>query len=190
MTTKKVQIGVIGPDIGTYPKGKRARETLERAAELLGRLIAERGAVLFTGGTGGTMKAACRGAKRANGITVGFPGRDRFSSNPYIDIEVLTDIDAGSFMFAGLLGCDALIVLPGGAGTLSELCLAYRKGKPCIVIKGFNKQYDGFTGGYLDGTEKVAILGAQDPKEAVKLAFETLKAGGKTYKDDPVKYEG
>src|SRR2546430_9810950 len=60
-------------------------------ATAVGRLIAERGAVLLCGGLGGVMAAAARGAKQAGGLTVGIlPGDDPRGANPGIDVPLPT----------------------------------------------------------------------------------------------------
>ncbi len=169
---RRIQIGVIGPSKVNYP-GDCA--ILDRYAEELGRLVAESGAILFVGGASGLMESCARGAKKAGGITVGTPGRTRMSSNKFIDIEVLTPIDVGDFVFAGILSCDVIIVLGESAGTTAELALAYRYEKKIIVVRGFSKYYDSFIGGYLDNKKAVEILGADDPREAVDLAVKLSK---------------
>ncbi len=168
---RKLQIGVMGPDEKEYPENSEQRERINEAAERRGRLIAKRNSILLTGGCGGVMLYASRGAKEEGGITVGSPGRTRNASNRYVDVEIITDIDAGSFIFAGLLGCDAIIFIPGGAGTLAELCFAYRNKKRCIIMRGYDDFYDRLIDGYLDRGKTVKLLGADNPEEAVNLAL-------------------
>ena len=174
---KNIQIGIMGPDSGELPKDKRKRRYVLATAETLGSIIASRGAVVFTGGTGGVMEYASKGAKASGGITVGVPGRERGASNKYVDVEILTDIDVGSFIFGGMHGCDAIIFIPGGAGTLAELCIAYRLGKKCIIMKGFDRWYDSRINGYIDDGKKVKLLGAVSPEEAISLALDEGKHG-------------
>ncbi|MFQ5647695.1 MAG: TIGR00725 family protein [Candidatus Aenigmatarchaeota archaeon] len=178
---KKIVIGVIGPAREEYPEDGKAAERIEKAAEITGRLIARTGAVVLTGGMDGVMEAACRGAKSAGGLTIGTPGRERGMSNRYVDIEFLTPIGIGDFLFAGTWTCDALIVVPGSAGTMAELCLAYRVKKPVIILKGFDPLYDRLVNKYADQGRFVKILGAESPKEAVakagEMARQNLKKG-------------
>ena len=136
--------------------------------------MGEKDAVVFTGGTDGVMELVSRGAKKKNGTTVGTPGRTRNSSNKYIDIEVLTPIDVGDFLFAGILSSDAIITIPGGAGTMAELCLAYRFKKPIIVIEGLDNNYDKLINNYLDESKLVLIEGAKNPEEAVEKAIASI----------------
>ncbi len=169
---KKIQIGVMGPDESEYPEEDEMKKRMAETAEQLGKLIAKNNAILLTGGCGGVMLAASKGAKEAGGITVGSPGRIRNASNRYVDIEIITDIDAGSFIFAGLLGCDAIIFIPGGAGTLAELCFAYRNKKKCIIMKGYDQFYDKLVNGYLDRGKSIKLLGAETCGDAIRLAIE------------------
>src|SRR5438105_15560947 len=68
----------------------------EENAETVGRLLAERGATVVTGGLGEVMAAAARGAKGAGGTTIGvLPGETRTDANPWLDHVVVTGIGHG-----------------------------------------------------------------------------------------------
>jgi uncharacterized protein (TIGR00725 family) len=105
-----------------------------RKAEAAGASIARAGAVLVTGGLGGAMEAACRGAKGASGLTLGIlPGTDRREGNPFVDIAVPTGM--GEMRNALVVrAADGVLAFNGGFGTLSELALALKLGKPVISI--------------------------------------------------------
>ena len=173
--SRKIQIGVIGPAECEYPKDIKLKNKICEIAEKVGELLAEKSIIVFTGGTDGVMELISKGAKRKNGITVGTPGRTRESSNKYVDVEVLTPVDVGDFLFAGTLSSDAIIVIPGSAGTLAELCLAYRYKKPIIIIEGLDKDYDKLIDSYLDESKLVLINGAKNPEEAVEKALNCIK---------------
>ena len=173
---RKLQIGVIGPATSEYTKDIKLRKKICDIAEKTGELLAEKGAIVFTGGADGIMEIVSKGVKKKNGITVGTPGRVRKSSNKYIDIEILTPIDTGDFLFTGILSSDAIITIPGGAGTMAELCLAYRYKKPIIIIKGLNDYYDKLINNYLDESKLILIEGAENAEDAVKKA---IKLGSK-----------
>ena len=103
-------------------------------AEEVGRLLAERGAVVVCGGLGGVMEAACRGARAAGGTTVGLlPGVDRSEANRHVDIAVPTGLGEGRNALV-VRAADAVIAIGGGYGTLSEIALALRAGKPVIGL--------------------------------------------------------
>lgn len=172
---RRLQIGVIGPALEEYPQDAALRSKVEDSAEEAGRMIAKSGAILITGGADGVMEAASRGAKQAGGTTIGTPGRMRGTSNEFVDIEILTPIDVGDFLFAGTWSCDAFIVIPASAGTMAEMCLAYRLKKPIIVLKGISQDYDKFVDNYMDEGKFVKIYGANTPQEAVELALKLSK---------------
>jgi uncharacterized protein (TIGR00725 family) len=111
-----------------------AEERDAAAAEEVGRLIAEGGALLVCGGLGGVMEAACRGARTAGGTTVGLlPGVDRSAANPHVDVAVPTGLGEGRNALV-VRAADAVIAIGGGYGTLSEIALALRAGKPVIGL--------------------------------------------------------
>ncbi|MEK7089168.1 MAG: TIGR00725 family protein [Patescibacteria group bacterium] len=168
---RKLQISVIGPATSEYPKDIKIKRKICKIAEKIGELLADAGAVVFTGGADGIMEIVSMGAKKKNGLTVGTPGRNRKSSNKYVDVEILTPIDVGDFLFAGILSSDAIITIPGGAGTLAELCLAYRYKKPIIIVEGLNNTYDKLINTYLDESKLILIEGAKTPEEAVNKAI-------------------
>lgn len=157
----RVYITVIGGS------GERNERVL-KAAEEVGTLIAEKGAVLVCGGRGGVMEAAARGAKKAGGLTVGIlPGFSRREANPYIDVAIPTGLSHARNAVNVLAG-DAVIVIGGGAGTLSEVGLALAYGKPVIAVRG--------TGGVADMLSEKTIgsfklYAADGPREAVELAL-------------------
>jgi uncharacterized protein (TIGR00725 family) len=126
------------------------------AAAEVGRLIAERGAVLVCGGRGGAMEAACRGAKEAGGLTVGIlPGSDRSEANPFVDVVLPTGLgEARNALVVG--AADAVIAIGGGYGTLSEIALALKAGKRVIGL----------------GTWEIeGVVAAEDPEAAVAAAL-------------------
>lgn len=165
----------MGPAVSEYPRDSKLKKKVCAFAEKIGALLAQQDVIVFTGGMDGVMELASKGAKNKNGITVGTPGRTRGISNKFIDIEVLTPIDVGDFIFAGILSCDAIITIPGGAGTLAEVCIAYRNKKPNVVIEGINPDYDKLINNYLDESEQIVIYGAKNPEEAVEKAIELAK---------------
>jgi uncharacterized protein (TIGR00725 family) len=100
----------------------------------VGRLVAERGAVVVCGGLGGTMEAACRGAKQAGGTTVGIlPGLDRSQANPFVDVALPTGLGEARNALV-VRAADAVIAIGGGYGTLSEIALALKSGKRVIGL--------------------------------------------------------
>lgn len=135
-------------------------------AESVGRALAGRGAILVTGGLGGVMEAASRGAREAGGTTVGIlPGPDRSAANAYVDIAIPTGLgEARNALVART--ADALIAVGGSWGTLSEIALALRAGKRVVGLRTWEVRNPD------PPTER--ILAASGPQEAVELALEGL----------------
>ena len=126
-----------GPLVAVAGPGDGADARCLAAAEETGRLLAEAGAILVSGGLGGVMEAACRGATAAGGLTIGLlPGRDRTDANPFVSVGLATGL--GEMRNALLVRCaDAVIGIGGSAGTLSEIALAQRTGVPVIWMLGW-----------------------------------------------------
>jgi uncharacterized protein (TIGR00725 family) len=104
------------------------------AAERVGALVAQRGAVLVCGGLGGVMEAACRGAKSSGGTTVGLlPGADRAAANRFVDIAIPTGLGEARNALV-VRAVDAVIAVGGGYGTLSEIALALKAGKRVVGL--------------------------------------------------------
>ena len=126
-------------------------------AEQVGRLLAERGATVVTGGLGEVMAAAARGAKAAGGTTIGIlPGETRLDGNPWLDHVVVTGIGHGRNLAVVASG-DAVIAVGGRYGTLAEIGFALTLGRPVVVLE---------PGWQVEGTQR-----AQTPDEAVELAL-------------------
>ncbi len=136
-------------------------------AEETGKLLARRGAILICGGLGGVMEAACRGASRAGGITVGIlPGSSADSANPHVLIPIPTGLgEARNALVAG--ACDALIAVGGRLGTLSEIALALRSGTPVVGLETWELE--------AERMEPFVLHRASTAAEAVDLAFKLVK---------------
>jgi uncharacterized protein (TIGR00725 family) len=107
-------------------------------AEEVGALLADTGAVVITGGLGGVMEAACRGAKSKLGRTLGLlPGEDRTVANGWVDVAVATGLGE---LRNGLIvrSADGLVAIGGGAGTLSEIGFALKLGRPVVGLESWN----------------------------------------------------
>ena len=134
--------------------GKSARNPADpvperalRAGEEVGKLLAQRGAVVVTGGLSGVMEAVSRGAKGAGGLVIGIlPGFDKRDANAYVDVAITTGM---GWMRNTLVvrAADAVIMISGGVGTLNELTVAYED-KPTVVLEG--------TGGWSDRIRDIA----------------------------------
>jgi len=131
----------------------------EERAEKVGRLLAERGATVVTGGRDEVMAAAARGAKSAGGTTIGIlPGETREGANEWIDHVVVTGVGHARNLAVVASG-DAVIAVGGAWGTLSEIAFARVLGRPVVVLDP-GWAVDG------EGVERVS-----SPEEAVELAL-------------------
>lgn len=140
-----MQIAVIGP-------GKATSQECE-AAYATGRMIAVSGSVLVCGGLGGVMEAVCKGAKEAGGTTVGIlPGTE--GGNPYLDITIRTGLGIARNALVVLSG-DAVVAVGGNYGTLSEVAIALRSGRPVFGIHTWD----------IEG-----VISCSSPEEAVSRA--------------------
>jgi uncharacterized protein (TIGR00725 family) len=134
----------------------------EARAEEVGRLLAERGVVVVTGGLDEVMEAAARGAKSAGGTTIGvLPGESHAQANPWIDHAVVTGIGHARNLAVAASG-EAVIAVGGSWGTLAEIGFARRLGRPVVVLE---------PGWAIEGVER-----ASTPAEAVERALELLAA--------------
>ncbi len=119
--------------IGVIGAGTCNSETYELARRV-GAGIAKMGATLVCGGLGGVMEGACRGAHEAGGKTVGIlPGPDRAQANTYVAIPIVTDLGHARNVLI-VRSSDLLIAISGGYGTLSEISIALKIGKPVIGL--------------------------------------------------------
>ncbi|MGH3459171.1 dethiobiotin synthetase [Aeromicrobium sp.] len=133
----------------------------EGAAEEVGRLLAERGCTVITGGLGEVMAAAHRGAKAAGGTTIAIlPGERRNDANPWADHVVVTGIGHARNLAVAASG-DAVIAVGGAWGTLAEISLAKTLGRVVVALAGAPD---------VDGVETAAT-----PAEAVDLALRLLE---------------
>jgi uncharacterized protein (TIGR00725 family) len=135
-------------------------------AEEVGMEIARQGAALVCGGLGGVMRAACRGAKMAGGLTIGIlPGNDRTKANPYVDIRIATDLGHAR-NFSVVQSADAVIAVDGEYGTLSEIAIALKSGIPVIGLNTWSLSKA--------GQADESIVRAKSAAEAVGIALNLL----------------
>lgn len=165
-----LQIGVFG-SASDLKYGKE----LEKIAEEVGYLIAQKGGVLFFGlekdGDSLSM-AAVRGAKRGNGLTVGITYGRKTDTEICPDIVITSGMERGGgreYILAA--NCDAAIAISGGSGTLNEIAVAYQLNIPVVAILNTGGWAEKLADQYLDERKRLKIISASTPKEAVDLAF-------------------
>jgi uncharacterized protein (TIGR00725 family) len=149
LTTMGRQVAVIG-----------SGSEWEAAAEEIGRLLAESGCAVVTGGLDEVMAAAHRGAKSAGGATIAIlPGESRSAANPWADYVVVTGIGHARNLAVAASG-DAVIAVGGSYGTLAEMAFALRLGRTVVALEGAP---------VVDGAQRAAT-----PGEAVDVALRHL----------------
>jgi uncharacterized protein (TIGR00725 family) len=129
--------------VGVMGAGACDAET-SALAEEVGRLLAEAGVVLLCGGRGGVMEAAARGARAAGGLTVGvLPGRDAAETPPneHVDVALFTGLGDGR-NWVNVCSSDAVVAIAGGYGTLSEIALALKLGRPVVLLRTWRFEAD------------------------------------------------
>ena len=148
-TAMAIQVAVVGSGAEWEP-----------SAEEVGRLLAERGCTVVTGGLDEVMAAAQRGAKAAGGVTLAIlPGENRDAANRWADHVVVTGIGHARDLAVAASG-DAVIAIGGSYGTIAEMALALRLGRRVVALEGAPE---------VDGA-----LVAATPSEAVELALRDL----------------
>jgi uncharacterized protein (TIGR00725 family) len=134
-----------------------ARGELYEQAREVGRLVAERGAIIVCGGLSGVMEAAAHGATEVGGTVIGIlPDEDRRRQNEYLTYSVATGAGQARNL-AVVCSADVVIAVGGEYGTLSEIGLARKVGRPVVVLEGWDLGEH--------------VIARSSPREAVEAAF-------------------
>jgi uncharacterized protein (TIGR00725 family) len=152
---RKPYVAVVG--------ASKATEEEQHLAHTVGALLAGAGAVVLSGGGSGVMAASCEGASRQGGTTVGLlPGDTRAEANPFLSIALPTGLGQ---LRNGLIvaAADAIIAIGGGWGTLSEIALAMRTGKPVVALHTWDMTSP--------EPDAAGVVKASTPQQAVRLAL-------------------
>jgi uncharacterized protein (TIGR00725 family) len=145
-----------GPYLSVVGSGTASGELYEKAREV-GRLVAERGGTIVCGGRSGVMEAVARGATEAGGTAIGIlPDEDRKGANAFLSLSIATGTGHARNLAVVCSG-DVVIAIGGEYGTLSEIGLARKVGRPVVALKSW------------DLGEHVSV--AATPEEAVGTAF-------------------
>lgn len=148
-------IAVCGPQDATDEEARWAEE--------IGGRLAAAGAIVICGGWGGVMEAVSRGANEAGGLVIGIlPGETRTGANPHLSAALPTGM--GETRNALITrAADVVIAVSGEFGTLSEIALALKMGKPVIGLGTWELAKS--------GSPVEAILRVATPEEAVTKAL-------------------
>ncbi|WP_321370789.1 TIGR00725 family protein [uncultured Desulfuromusa sp.] len=155
---KKLMIGVIG----AANASSRGLDSAYR----VGRLVAENGAVLISGGLGGVMEAASRGCAEAGGDVLGIlPGNCAKTANPYVSLPIVTGMGHARNVIIAQTA-DALIAIEGEHGTLSEIAIGLKLGKVVVQLNSW--------------LQISTTAQAQTPDQAMELVLAELQKGNLT----------
>ena len=159
-------------------------EDLYSLAYQLGKLLAEDGHIVMTGGYCGTMEATSRGAEEAGGHTVGVTSEEIEAFRPggpnaWVR-EVIPSVTLGDRIAILTRQADAFIALPGGVGTLVEVAMSYNliaigaiRVRHLIVIgEGWKQTFEAFFNGQgasVNASTRAILKFAADAESAVAL---------------------
>jgi uncharacterized protein (TIGR00725 family) len=147
----RIRVAVVG--------GGQCSRQMAALAEEVGKRLARRGCIVITGGLGGVMQAACRGAKSEKGLTVGIlPGFHAQDANDHVDIPIVTGLSHARNAIV-VRSADAIIAINGQYGTLSEIALGLAQGTPVVGLRTW---------------EISGLVPAETAEEAVDRALELI----------------
>jgi len=162
---KKFQIAVIG-------SGNILEDSEEYLlARILGKRLVDNDFIILCGGLKGVMKAVCEGAKESKrysyGHTIGIlPSLDKSSANPFVDIKISTGMSNARNQII-IASADAVIVVRGGAGTLSEISYAWQMNKTIIALKKSGGWAEKLANSKIDGSREDKIISASSVSDVL-----------------------
>ncbi len=158
--------GMTGPLVAVIGAAS-CSEKEAATAEDVGRLLAKAGAVVMTGGRGGVMEAASRGAAQADGLVIGIlPGEDANDANRWVSLPIVTGLGEARNVVL-MRSAQAVIAVGGEYGTLSEIAFALKFGRPVVGIHTWQAT---------DGSgATLPIYRSETPAEAVEITLRFLK---------------
>jgi len=164
--------------------GSVADEATRELARRAGAAICRAGCHLVCGGRGGVMEAACEGFREARdrgegqGVTVGIlPGDDPAEANRFVDVALPTGIGLARNAVV-VQAASGVVAVGGGAGTLSEIALAWQFGKPVAPVAGSNGWSERLGGQALDEKGFPPVAEPALPEAAVQWLVEALGRAG------------
>jgi|GEM_PF-31332 len=146
-------------------------EPLTLAAEAIGRGLVDAGFRVATGGLQGVMAAASRGARsssswRDGDVIAVLPGLDAAAANSWADVVVPTGLShARNVVLVAM--ADVVVAVGGGAGTLSEIAMAWQHGKPIVALDQGDGWSARFAGHRVDHRREDVVHAAADASDVV-----------------------
>jgi hypothetical protein len=173
---RKLQIGVMGSAADTSYS-----DIVQNIAEEVGRRVAESGNITVYGAEkdcDSLSTAAARGAKKANGLTIGITygkGKDIWDKDGNTDVIICSGMKRGGGReFVLVNSCDGVIVVSGGSGSLNEMVVAYQLNIPIVVVKNTGGWSDKLAGEYIDSRKRMKVEPAENAEEAVAKLIEII----------------
>jgi uncharacterized protein (TIGR00725 family) len=168
ISATRLRIGVIG-------SSGQVSAAVGATAEKVGLEIARAGAILVTGGRGGVMESACKGAKLGGGLTIGIlPENNLDQASPYLDVAITTGIGYAR-NYINICSSDAVVSIGGAGGTLSEIGYAMALEKLLVLMRG--------TGGATDVIARATaflrdanVVVTEHAQEAVRIVLARIGA--------------
>ena len=158
---KSKSIAIIGPG--------SCEQSLAELAREVGFLLAQKGFTLICGGRGGVMEAACRGAKSADGTTIGIlPGTSADEANAFVDFPIVTGFGEARNIII-VRSVRAVIAVGGEYGTLSEIAFALKLNVPVIALKTWKITRNG------EDAPDQRIIETDSPQAAVAAALAAIE---------------
>lgn len=180
---RNIQIGVMG----SCSDLKYTKKT-QCLAEEVGHWIGKQGATLVFGAEkdlDSLSSSACRGAKRAGGLTIGVTyGKGLDVMEQSADVVIASGLERGGGReFTLVLSCDVIITVGGGSGTLTEIAIAYQANIPVVALSGTDGWSDKLANKFIDNRKRIMVQSAITPQSAVELALKLAvkKASSPSY---------
>ncbi len=151
---------------GSSGSDNRLSEEVLNLAEQVGMEVANHHAVLLTGGKGGVMRAACKGAKSKDGMTIGILPFSKSEANEFVDIALPSNMGYGRNRLVVSMA-DAVIAIAGRWGTLNEVSEALMMKKPLVFLVG--------TDGIIDDVVRLDVLSDEPFVEQASSAQDALE---------------
>lgn len=153
-------------------------DAIEAQARELGRLAVDAGFRLVSGGRDGVMHAASEGARssdryREGDVVAIIPGYEPGEASPAADIVIPTGLGHARNVLV-VATADVVVAVAGRAGTLSEIALAWKLGKPVVALAGSGGWARRLAGEAVDDRPRDVVLDAGSPAEAIALARDVL----------------
>ncbi len=169
------------PVLAVIGNGLALDAATEAACVELGRRSVDAGFRIVTGGLGGVMAAVSRGARASaswrDGDILGIlPGYEASAANPYVDIAIPTGMQIGRNILV-VATADVVVAVDGGAGTLSEIAIAWQLGKPLLALSTSGGWARQLAGERVDERRSDRIVAVATAEEAVSTAWDIAGGG-------------